>query len=133
LHRNNNKSIRGLSLIEILIAMGVLAVGVLAVIGVFPGFFKLNANSWTTTQVMLLTQEKMDEILSANSYISTTPITDYPAIIPRDGAGNPQGYRRWWGEADPGGNTNIQLVKVEVVWTERGRVKRYILTGAVSP
>ncbi|MCE1245785.1 MAG: prepilin-type N-terminal cleavage/methylation domain-containing protein [Firmicutes bacterium] len=133
MERIKYRSIRGLSLIEILIAIGVLSVGVLAVIGMFPSFFKLNANSWTTTQVMLLTQEKMDEILSSNAYISTTPSTDYPGIIPRDGSGNPLGYRRWWGESDPGGNTNIQIIKVEVVWTERSRVKRYTLTGAVAP
>jgi len=133
LHINKYRSQKGLSLIEILIAIGVLAVGVLAVVGLFPSFFKLNASSWTSTQVMLLAQEKMDEVLAANAYISTTPDTDYPAIIPRDGSGNPMGYRRWWGEADPGGNTNIQIIKVEVVWTEQGRVKRYTLTGAVAP
>jgi len=124
---------KGLSLIEVLIALGVLAVGILAIIGIFPSIFRLNANSWNTTEVMLLAQEKMDEILANNQYISTSPQEDYPSQIPRDSQGNPTGYRKWWGEADPGGNTNIQIIKVEVVWIESGRVKRYNLTGAVAP
>lgn len=125
----------GLSLIEVLLALGVLTVGILAVVGIFPGIFRINANTWRTTEVMILAQQTMDEILSQNQYIDTSPVTVNPAPtqIPRDSDGVPVGYVKYWGTSDPGGNPNIQIINVEVVWVAQGRTKTYKLKSAISP
>ena len=126
------RSSRGLSLVEILISLGILTLGILAVVGVFPSVFKINRDSWVTTQMMLTTQDKMDQILSDNKFISTDASVDYPDVIPRDQEGNPMGYRKWWGDSIVSGS-DMQAVRVEMVWVEAGRTKRYYLVGAVSP
>lgn len=130
---NNNQ--RGLSLIEVLIALAVLSVGVMGVVGIFPTVSRHNANNWKSTKVMLLAQKTMDSLIAANTYIGTSPVvvSPSPPEIPKDAAGIPVGFVRYWGESDPGGNSRIQFIKVEVVWTEAGGTKRYLLTSAISP
>lgn len=123
---------RGLTLVEVLMSLGILSVGILAVVGVFPGVFKMNRDSWVSTQIMLAAQDKMDQILADNKFIDTDAAVDYPDIIPRDSNGDPMGYRKWWGDSYASGD-NMQNVRVEVVWIEGGRTKRYNLIGAVSP
>ena len=123
---------RGLTLVEVLMSLGILSVGILAVVGVFPGVFKMNRDSWVTTRIMLTAQDKMDQILADNKFIDTDASVDYPDIIPRDEKGDPMGYRKWWGDSYAAGD-NMQNVRVEVVWIEGGRTKRFNLIGAVSP
>lgn len=131
----NRKRQRGLSLIEVLISLAVLSIGVMGVIGVFPAISRHNANNWKSQNVMLLAQKTMDTLLTSNTFVSTSPvvISPTPAEIPRDAGGVPVGFVRYWGESDPGGNSGIQFIKVEVVWTEAGMTKRYLLNSAVAP
>ncbi len=125
----------GLSLIEVLIALAVLSIGLMGVIGIFPAASRHNANNWKSTSVTLLAQRIMDGILTSNVYVPTSPtvVDPPPEEIPRDPNGDPVGFVRYWGESDPGGNSRIQYVKVEVVWTEAGATKRYVLTSAIAP
>lgn len=122
---------KGTSLVEVMIAMVLFSLGVLAVIGLFPVLFKANLNNWKTLQMEHLAQEKMDEIISDNSFISTTSRYDVPDILADEG--DDESKRIWWGESDPDGNPNIQIVKVKIYWFDDDRVKTYTLTGAVAP
>ncbi|MFP4497056.1 MAG: hypothetical protein ACLFQV_02495 [Vulcanimicrobiota bacterium] len=132
---NRLKRATGLSIIEVLVSFGILASGILAIIGVFPQAYNVNNDNWVNTQVTILAQQTMDNILADNSFISTIPIevSPVPEHIPRDKSGDPQGFVRYWGEPDPGGNTNIQIIKVQVQWIEDGRTKNYVLSSAVVP
>ncbi len=126
MRRSNAK---GLSVLEVLIALGVLTAGILAVVGVFPLVFKNTSNAWTTSKIMFIAQKTMDDELSKG--FSDTMGNPHMEML--DVNGTNVGYIKTWREADPNGNANIQIVKVEVVWTVNGRTKRYLLTSAVAP
>ena len=120
----NYKRQKGMSLIEILLAFGLLAVGVLAVVGLFPQMVKLNSNSWANSQMMLIAQEKMDELLANNNYIGTSYVTDTTGKVPN-------GYLRW--RATAATSTGAQPIEVEVSWIEKSRTKTFMLYGVISP
>ncbi|MCE1247323.1 MAG: type II secretion system GspH family protein [Firmicutes bacterium] len=44
---------------------------------------------------------------------------DMPAML----TNLPDCTRVWWGEKDPGGNSNLQIIKVKIMWTD-GKIKR---------
>lgn len=115
---------RGMSMIEVLIALGILSVGALAAIGMFPAMARLHQSTVDTTARMYVAQQKMDELLRDNVFISQTYITDQPY---RDG------YRRWRGIADPYGSGSVQVIEVEVAWVDGGRARNILLYGQVAP
>ncbi len=117
------KKQKGLSIIEVLLAFGVLAIGVFSVIGLFPQIVKLNNDSWVNARMMMIAHEKMDELLANNVYISTSYVNDTTGKIP-------DGYLRWKANAGP---TGAQPVSVEVSWIEKGRTKNFSLYGVISP
>lgn len=115
----------GLSLIEVLWALGILSAGILAVIGVFPGAFNLNKAAWGTTTAVFLAQNKLDQILAEGIVIDTSPKTDNPPEIPG-------GYRRWWGSSNPDGIAGLQQINVQVSWFERTETKSRLKTITIS-
>lgn len=115
---------RGMSMIEVLIALGILSVGALAAIGMFPAMARLHASTVDTTSRMYVAQQKMDELLSDNVFISQTYATDQPF---RDG------YRRWRGIPDAYGSASVQVIEVEVAWVDGGRARNILLYGQVAP
>jgi prepilin-type N-terminal cleavage/methylation domain-containing protein len=114
------------SLIEVLLALAVFSVGVLGLLGIFPIVSEINRGSAMMNQALALAQSKMDELFHAGSYISTQYMSDNPSELG-------SGYRRWWGEGEPGGNANMQQINVQCVWLEEGRVKSVILTSIIAP
>ncbi|GEM_PF-1821498 len=122
---NRKQSICGFSLIEVMIALTILTVGILAVVGIFPFIFKANSDAWNTQTASLLAQEKLNEILEARTFIDqTTYSSDIPSNIPGFG-----GYRRWIGVAS--GSTMCQYIYVQVRWFDKGRVRELCLVGSI--
>ena len=118
---------RGFSLIEVLIALSILTVGILAIMGLFPTLFRLNENTWNTYVAQSLAQEKLNQLMEAKTFISDTIYSsDTPPRLPGTG-----GYRRWIGVADPAGNTMMQYLYVEVRWVEKGRIREVRLVGSL--
>lgn len=120
----HGRSSAGLSMIEVLLALGLLATSVLAILGMFPAMARTNRNTMESSSHLYAAQEKMDQLLAANQTISTSNTTDYPF--------GTNGYRRWRGATDPyspGGQT----VCVEVTWVQDGRTRTLALFGLVSP
>lgn len=128
---------RGFSLIEILIAMFVLVVGVLAVIGTYPSLLKMSEQSWGYITAMTLAQEKMEQILDGlygNPIAETncgSQYVDYP---------DPElnVTRTWCASPDPGDQsgttfTNLQHIYVQVTWNERGVLRTVIIDSYHSP
>ncbi|MHC9543999.1 MAG: prepilin-type N-terminal cleavage/methylation domain-containing protein [Vulcanimicrobiota bacterium] len=118
---------KGFSLIEVLIAMLIFTVGVLAIIGLFPTIGRLNKGSELSNQALMLAQARMDQITTNNALISTTATIANPKELPAGAT------LRWWGESDPNGNSAMQQVKVEVTWVENGRSRKITLTSIISP
>ncbi len=116
----------GFTLLEVLLAFAILSAGILAVMSMFPAALHLNQSAWSTTTATFLAKEKMDEILSNHSFISTTMEVAYTDHLPSCSL-------RWWGSPDPGGNTNLQQVNVEVIWLEGDRSKTISMQSLIAP
>lgn len=123
---NLKVSRRGFSLLEVLIALGLMTIGILAVIGIFPAIFDLNYNAWGTTTAAALAQEKVDQLLSAGSFVGAAPVQDSPSALY-------QCTRQWWGAPDPLGNPSIQQLVVQITWNEKGRTRIVSLTTLLAP
>lgn len=117
---------RGFSVIEILLALAVLSVAVLALLGILPVAIRQQRSSTMTTQALHLAVQTMDDLLQRNERISTTPQSDQPFA-------EPIGTRSWWGAPDPDGRPGLQLVTVEVVWAERAAQHRVRLQSLLAP
>ena len=117
---------RGLSMIEVLVALGILSVAVLGVLGMFPSMARLGANTSDSADKLYAAQDKLDELLDNDVAIGTSYTTDYPF-------GTNNGYRRWRGITDTYNNAGIQTIEVEVTWFAQGRSRSIFLYGQVSP
>src|SRR5260370_1094567 len=97
------KTQRGLSMIEVLMALSLLAVAVLAIQGMFPAMALTTKNSMESSRRLQSVQEKLDELMAAN--VTVVSGSDHPF-------GLNDGLRQWSGSADPYGSTDIQVVAV---------------------
>jgi Tfp pilus assembly protein PilV len=117
---------RGMSMIEVLMALGLLATTVLAILGMFPALARTNKNTMESSSHLYAAQEMLGKLTGANQTVSTSYVTDYPfgsAI---------NGYRRYRGISDPYDAT-CQTIEVEVTWVEDGRTRSILLYGLVCP
>lgn len=117
---------RGLSLLEVLLALAVLALGALAVLGIFPIMARQTAQATVETQMLLYCQDKLDEVVRKNVRISSEYASE--AL-----SSTPSATRRWRGLPDELGDPAVQTVEVETSWVQDGRARRQVLYGIVTP
>jgi Tfp pilus assembly protein PilV len=129
MHNSRYKKLKGMSLLEILISLVILSSGVFAVIGVFPYIFEINAATWKNTKAMNYAQKTMD--FEQQRGIQPNTAGTPTQII---GSGG-NGYVKVTRIDDPVGNSlnlkSMQIITVEVTWTEQGRTQVYTMTSAV--
>ena len=145
------KSEQGYTLVEILIAIAILAFGLMAVATMQVTAIKTNATASGISQGMTLAQAKVEELmnLSYSALIDTTGDgTDEDdgfglnnTVDPADECNNDPvsdgfwpddwdcsaSYRLFWNIAVDEPVTNSKTIRVIVTWTERGKDKRIAL------
>lgn len=135
--RQINPENSGFSLLEMLIAMTILVIGVLAVLGTFPSLLNLNHKSWENVEATTLAQETMQEILAGVYPNGSLPTCSCPCTIQGGEYSDPPGpnfhanyhafehVKRSWtvqcAPSDPSGTTNSNLywVTVAVQWDNK--------------
>ena len=114
----------GFSLIELLVAMAILALAMMAAASMQFGSIRNNASGNMVTQASMLAKAQM-EILK-NTVDLTTLADDTQNQIGADG--QPGGiYNRSWTVSNLG--TSARRITVIVEWTKRGRSRRIILSS----
>lgn len=114
----------GFSLIELLVAMAILAMGMMAAASMQFGSIRNNANGNMVTQASMLAKAQM-EVLK-NTVDVTTLADGTQNNIGADGL--PGGiYNRSWTVTNLG--TSARRITVTVEWTKRGRSRRIILSS----
>ncbi|MGI5843809.1 MAG: hypothetical protein ACOX9B_06510 [Candidatus Xenobium sp.] len=108
-----SKRPNGLSMIEVIVAFGVLAMALLALLGCMPAAARMQNCSTLSTQALYLAEQKMDFLLKQDQRLATIPESDYPL-------GDLSFNRQWWG-GGVAGHPDLQRIEVLVTWMERGR------------
>ena len=117
---------KGFSLIELLIAMSVLAIGMLAAASMQYSAVRNNTQGNVSTQASMLAKAQLEML--KNQDIGSTVLSpgDYNDPSPIDENGNPGGiYNRSW-RIDPLGTT-ARRIRVTVQWTKFGGPRSIVM------
>ena len=119
----NLKNANGFSLIEMLIAMCVLAIGMLAAASLQYSAVRNNTTGNTATQANMLAKATIEMLKSQNIESTALTVGNYVDPSPVDASGNPGGiYNRTW-RIDPLGSST-RRISVTVAWTKFGSTRQ---------
>ena len=109
---------QGFTLLEVVIAMAVFAIGILAVIGLQVQVVTGNARSNIQTQQMLLAQTVMEQVKNAPDIFNPAGNNNVTNLNNVDGEGNPGGpYNVTVTRTNPLGGTTSRFITVTVTKT----------------
>jgi type IV pilus assembly protein PilV len=124
--RKTLKEAKGFSLIELLIAMSVLALGMLAAASMQYSAVRNNTQGNVSTQASMLAKAQLEMLKNQNIGSAVLVPGDYNDPSPIDENGNPGGiYNRFW-RIDPLG-TAARRIRVTVQWTKFGEPRRVVV------
>jgi Tfp pilus assembly protein PilV len=113
----------GFSLIESVMACGVLAAGVLSVVQLFGLAASMSAASRQMTGASILAAQKLEELRSTSAPASGADRLDrFGAIVVDEGGERPIAYRRRWTVTEAG--ANLIAISVDVSPYRRGAPDR---------
>ena len=116
----------GFSLIELLIAMSVMAIGMLAAASMQYSAVRNNTTGNTSTQATMLAKSTLEMLKNQDIDSAALAVGDYVDSTPVDANGNPGGiYNRNW-RIDPLG-TASRRISVTVEWTKFGNTRRVMV------
>ena len=124
--RKTLKEAKGFSLIELLIAMSVLAIGMLAAASMQYSAVRNNTQGNVSTQAGMLARAQLETLKNQNIGSDDLLPGDYTEASPIDENGNPGGiYNRSW-RIDPLG-TAARRIRVTVQWTKFGEPRSVVV------
>lgn len=112
----------GFSLLELIIAIGVLAIGLVGVLQIFPVGLRASQRSGMVTKAAFLAQNKIEEVKMAGF----DAITALPPKIPLAGRDEDFDWEISIDKVDLDGlenNDNIRKIIVTVNWIERSKTR----------
>ena len=116
----------GFSLIELLIAMSVMALGMLAAASMQYSAVRNNTTGNTSTQATMLAKATMEMLKNQDIDSTALAVGDYVDSSRVDANGNPGGiYNRNW-RVDPLGSSS-RRISVTVEWTKFGSTRRVVV------
>jgi prepilin-type N-terminal cleavage/methylation domain-containing protein len=114
---------KGFSLIELLIAMSILALGMLAAASMQYSAVRNNTTGNVSTQATMLAKSQLEMLKNKDIDSAALAPGDYSAPTPIDGNGNPGGiFNRSWRIDSLG--TSARRIRVTVQWTKFGGPRR---------
>jgi type IV pilus assembly protein PilV len=120
------KNEKGFSLIELMIAMSVMALGMLAAASMQYSAVRNNTTGNTATQATMLAKAQLEMLKNQNIDSAILAVGDYFDPSPIDSYGNPGGiYNRSWRIDQLG--TSARRVRVTVQWTKFGDSRQIVV------
>ena len=124
--QNTLKKENGFSLIETLIAISVLAFGMLAAASMQYSTVRNNTTGNTATQANALAKAQIEMLKNQDIASTALAVGDYAEPTSIDASGNPGGiYNRSW-RIDPLG-TSARRIRVTVEWTKFGKSRQVVV------
>ena len=111
---------RGFSLLELIIAVGVLAIGLVGILQIFPVGLRASRRAGTITRAAFLAQNKMEEVKMAGF----DAITELPPRMPLSGSESDFEWEIFIEDVALDGlesSDDMRKVIITVSWMERGR------------
>ena len=119
---------QGLTLIEVLIALVIFNIGILAVAQLQLSNVKNNTTGNITTMATMLARQQMETLKAVNDVTSLT--TDADPNNPIDADGNTGGiFTRSWVVSNPLGGSSSRHLAVTVSWSRAGQNRSVVLTS----
>jgi len=109
----------GFSLVELIAALSIFSVGVLAVLEVTGSCLRSTSASSSYTHAVQLARQALEETVAEGALFVSTETGDFGAEYPR---------HTWLREIEETDRTDVLKLRVTVMWSERGREKKYALT-----
>jgi len=124
--KNIIKKDKGFSIIELLIAMSIMAIGMLAAASMQYSAVRNNTTGNTSTQATMLAKATLEMLKSQDIGSTALAVGDYEDPTGVDAGGNPGGiYNRNWRIDSLGASSRRVMVTVE--WTKFGSTRRVIV------
>jgi type IV pilus assembly protein PilV len=126
------KNDRGYALIEILIAIGIFSIGILAIANLQYRTSRNNTTGNLITQATLLARAQIEEFKTVTDVttLDAGPFDD--PNNPVDQNGDSGGiFTRSWAVTNPAGGSNTRQVEMTVAWTRDGRNRSVVLTSII--
>ncbi|MGO8704531.1 MAG: prepilin-type N-terminal cleavage/methylation domain-containing protein [Candidatus Brocadiia bacterium] len=110
---------RGFSLVEMLAALIIFSLGVMAVLEVITTSVRSTTATVGYTEAVFLAQQRIEETIATEALAPKTDSGDFGEAYPR------HAWKREVEELDPG---QLYRIRVDVTWNERGSERQYTLT-----
>ena len=121
------KNTRGFTLIEILIAVAIFSIGILAVAKMQLWTVKNTTTGNLTTRATMLGRAQIEELKGVANVTTLTDGAD--PNNPIDADGNPGGiFTRQWTVTNPLGGSDTRRIDMEVSWSRQGQNRSVVLT-----
>ena len=111
---------RGASLVEILIAVTILAIGILGVGRLFPTSNRVQTQDRMTNTASYYAQQKLEEVLTYEWHDAGVQIGRYPAVDAESLGTSKTWHRHYQVEAMAEPLANLRKVTVTVAWNYHG-------------
>jgi len=114
----------GFSLVEIIAALGIFSVGVMAVMEVFTVSLRSTSGTLGHTQAVYLAQKIAEEMAAEGEIEEGSMGGVFGAAFPR---------HSWECHIEETSQTGLYQMDVTVLWEERGRPRKLSLTTLIAP
>jgi len=116
------KSKKGFTLLEIVIALAILAIGLVGILSLFPVGFEASRRASMLTEATIHAQQKMEEFKQGGyDYLDTTYTDTVPSGYTAFTDGSGLEWQVTVAEINPPGN--LKSVTLDIKWQEKGADK----------
>lgn len=108
---------RGLTLVELMVALVVLAIGILSIAGLFPTGSRTQLNDRMLTTANLFASQKLEELRGFAWNDPVLSVGRHPAGTATEALGTSGAWHRWYTVSTVATMSNLKQVTVFVSWT----------------